>query len=827
MPDQAKRYALLIGNDRYQDLAELEFPVPDLERLRDVLRDPAVGGFTDVQILSRPDLAAAQAAIGELFSGRNPDDLVVLYFSGCARRDPASDGLYLELADSRPELIRSTAISSGFVTTEMEASGAARQVLILDCRCRGSEDAPVEDISAADFGGAVRPEPADSPGAAANGYGRVTLASSVGPHDHWDGNRVVNGVPRSLFTHLLIQGLATGDAAGENALLSVEQLYRYLHRLLAGAAQAGEDPLIPERFVHRQKGELVIAANPCQSPSTQPEQPLEPKPSSKQRSEAQDETSGMFTRPEDLLPDDLIRDLKSTDPNVRLGGIRELVELMREPSLNLAVRAVLRGHLSAETDDGVRGEIESAFAADARPAPEPPPRDSDHELDPADSEDLHDTDVGDELLLELPEELEVLPNDADAASAPASPADRSAQEPAADSASAPGKGSGSVAPAPAPAAASEMPAGLNLVDVGRSYKRRLPSWLEPKRKKNTWVTWVLAGVLGVMIVVALGAFLSRQIGPVLAPDDAARRFAENALGDGGTPDGVEPGPEPLSRLADRLGDGSSGPEMIVIPSGRFMMGSPQSDPNRNWDEREHPVEIAAAFAIGRTEVTYAQYDKFAELTGRMLPESKDRVRGERPVVQVSWYDAIAYAEWLSEQTGVAYRLPTEAEWEYAARAGGSVPARLQTCEPESETGPEPAADQKAGAAPAVESKQDCAESADAPNASSENPWGLKYMAGNVWEWTCSRYARSYDGSEKTCASKQRVRRGDKDDASADAQEVRAIRGGSRVSRPKWLRATSRDSSRPSGRSTLLGFRLVRELERLPIASSGQGPAAEQ
>jgi formylglycine-generating enzyme required for sulfatase activity len=118
---------------------------------------------------------------------------------------------------------------------------------------------------------------------------------------------------------------------------------------------------------------------------------------------------------------------------------------------------------------------------------------------------------------------------------------------------------------------------------------------------------------------------------------------------------------------DRLDDGGEGPLMVRVPKGCFRMGDIQG----GGGEDEQPVHEVCleGFAIGVHEATFADYDRFAAATGRDKPDDEGWGRGERPVINVSWRDANAYAEWLSAQTGEQYRLPTEAEWEYAARAG--------------------------------------------------------------------------------------------------------------------------------------------------------------
>ena len=110
------------------------------------------------------------------------------------------------------------------------------------------------------------------------------------------------------------------------------------------------------------------------------------------------------------------------------------------------------------------------------------------------------------------------------------------------------------------------------------------------------------------------------------------------------------------------------PELVVIPAGRFPMGCVSG---RDCDEDEQPVHEVevASFALGVYEVTIEEYDRFARDTDRRRPDDRGWGRGRRPVIDVSWYDAVAYAGWLSAETGARYRLPSEAEWEYAAKAG--------------------------------------------------------------------------------------------------------------------------------------------------------------
>ena len=119
---------------------------------------------------------------------------------------------------------------------------------------------------------------------------------------------------------------------------------------------------------------------------------------------------------------------------------------------------------------------------------------------------------------------------------------------------------------------------------------------------------------------------------------------------------------PDTVFRDRLADGTEGPEMVVVPAGRFLMGSPNSDKDAEVDEQpQHEVTISKPYAMGRYEVTFEEYDRFAEATGRKLPADFGWGRGKRPVIFVAFKDARAYAGWLSKETGESYRLPSEAE----------------------------------------------------------------------------------------------------------------------------------------------------------------------
>nr|VFK19515.1 MAG: Formylglycine-generating enzyme, required for sulfatase activity, contains SUMF1/FGE domain [Candidatus Kentron sp. LFY] len=260
-------------------------------------------------------------------------------------------------------------------------------------------------------------------------------------------------------------------------------------------------------------------------------------------------------------------------------------------------------------------------------------------------------------------------------------------------------------------------------------------------------------------------------------------------------------PPPGQTFQDKLKDGSLGPRMVVVPPGKFLMGSSTDEAMRyDGEGPQHPVRIARSFAIGVTTVTFRDYDSFAKATGRKLPDDEGWGRGKRPVMNVSWYEANAYAKWLTKQTGKQYRLPTEAEWEYAARAGTTTPFSTGECIHTNQANYKGNYDYAdCGARTGV------AQGKTLPTGSMPaNLWGLHEIHGNVWEWTNDCWHYHYHDAPA--------------DGSTWGEEgngycsERVVRGGSWRSGPRDIRSAVRSSDWVDIVSTDLGFRLVRGLE---------------
>ena len=248
------------------------------------------------------------------------------------------------------------------------------------------------------------------------------------------------------------------------------------------------------------------------------------------------------------------------------------------------------------------------------------------------------------------------------------------------------------------------------------------------------------------------------------------------------------------------------PEMVVVPAGSYMMGSPTSEAGRDDDEEpRHRVTIGYSLAVGVYEVTFAEWDACvgAGGCGGYRPEDEGWGRGSWPVIRVSWEDAREYVRWLSRETGQEYRLLSEAEWEYVARAGTTA-ARYWG---ESESGQcryGNGYDQTGEAERDFDRDfVDCSDgyAETAPVGVYEaNAFGLHDVLGNVWEWTRDCWNESYSGAPADGSAWM----------SGDCS-LRVLRGGSWGNVPGNLRSANRSWLSAGYRDYLLGFRVARTI----------------
>ena len=301
------------------------------------------------------------------------------------------------------------------------------------------------------------------------------------------------------------------------------------------------------------------------------------------------------------------------------------------------------------------------------------------------------------------------------------------------------------------------------------------------------------------------------------------------------PAGAAPG-YPV-RVGQAFRDRPFAPELVVIPAGSFVMGSTEAETTREgrrpetaeWERPQHAVNVDAALGVGKYLVTRREFAAFVAATHRPMTRGCTVLDGTwqqedahgfadpafaqtdlDPATCVAVEDAEAYAGWLSTATGHRYRLPREAEWEYAARAGTSTSrwwgdARDTLCAHAN------GADRRYAASYAADphANTGCDDGfvhTNPGDAFPANPFGLHDMLGNVWEWTADCFVPNYrDAPSKASA-----------EITAGDCSRRMIRGGSWHNSPDSLRSAARFWLPPGMHSSSLGFRIV----RLPAAAAG-------
>jgi len=290
------------------------------------------------------------------------------------------------------------------------------------------------------------------------------------------------------------------------------------------------------------------------------------------------------------------------------------------------------------------------------------------------------------------------------------------------------------------------------------------------------------------------------------------RLNESLLG-GGPASAPASGKEPLALT------------LLWIPPGRFWMGSPETEPERRDSEGPQHLVQLQGFFMSQTPITQAQWREVAgwqerpgEQWGRELKTNPSRfqsnegqgekkvrlLEGEsntdnRPVEKVSWLDAIEFCHRLSKRTGRAYTLPSEAQWEYACRAGTTTPFHFgDTISPE-------LANYDGNYAYADGPKGIYCEQTTPVGMFPANAWGLHDMHGNVWEWCLDEWHEGYEGAPTDGRAWVDGTEGDK---SKETKKTRLLRGGSWNNDPRRCRSASRRLIQPGYAFVSVGFRVV-------------------
>lgn len=234
-------------------------------------------------------------------------------------------------------------------------------------------------------------------------------------------------------------------------------------------------------------------------------------------------------------------------------------------------------------------------------------------------------------------------------------------------------------------------------------------------------------------------------------------------------------------LITGIADAQEYPEMIKVEGGTFTMGDSEMEGEAD-EQPAHDVTLIT-FYIAKTETTVLQYKTFCNATGRKFPEEMKGYYDEAPMAYVSWHDAVAYTDWLADKTGKNYRLPTEAEWEYAARGGNKSNGNKYSGS-RSLDAVGWYADNSGGSTKKVGYKK-------------PNELGIYDMSGNVWEWCKDWYAADYYAKSP------------KDNPKGPAAgSYRVLRGGGWLSTAAHCRLAYRTDCAPDSRDGNSGFRVA-------------------
>jgi formylglycine-generating enzyme required for sulfatase activity len=305
----------------------------------------------------------------------------------------------------------------------------------------------------------------------------------------------------------------------------------------------------------------------------------------------------------------------------------------------------------------------------------------------------------------------------------------------------------------------------------------------PADQPQAGPNWICDRRLGAITSTTL-ALLCATIAPG-HPQDDADRYWGTVMG----PSVLSAAQEQAAKPGAQFTECANGcPTMIVVPAGSYMMGSPAIEPDSSPNESpQHQVTIAKPFAVGKTEVTFTQWEHCVAASACRKVSDNGWGGGDRPVINVGWSDAVRYAEWLAGVTGKPYRLLSEAEWEYAARAGTTTRFSF-------------------GADDTELSRyawyfKNAQRKTQPTGTKAANGFGLHDMHGNVYEWVADTWHDNYENAPSDGSVWQ--------EGAAPNRHV--VRSGSWFFDAKDLRSASRAGPPSDLEDGNVGFRIARSL----------------
>jgi formylglycine-generating enzyme required for sulfatase activity len=698
------KYALIIANTEYTDpsLAKLSAPGKDAEEFARILKDKDIGAFDDVQVLLNQPQSTANEAIDELFTQKKPDDLLLLYFSGHGVRDEIG-ALYLAVKNTNHTRLRSTAIKSDFVREAMDQSRSKKQVIILDCCNSGAFAQGTKAVTGGSMGTASAFK--------GTGYGRVVLTASDSTQFAWEGDKVIGGdTQNSLFTHFLVKGLE-GDADHDgDGRITVGELYDYTYEQIVNITPQQT----PGKWSYNQKGDVVL----CQRMRVESIKPV-------------------------ALPNELTEAIEDTRPFVREGAVRELEKILKGKNIALARSAREALEKIAAEDDSHRVAqfaaqvLETVRQAEQLAAQKAEEERLVHEKIKTKQRAAAERKVREEAgrLAAQKAEKERLARKKIEAEQKAEAERRGKEE----------------AQRLAAQKAEEERTARERFEAGQKAEAERKARTDVSHKINLKPLLAISGVIAALILLFVGAgYIIKFFFPASTPTPfGLQPTASEAPVVATEPSVINPGIG-STQVSDK-----DGMVMVFVPAGDFTMGS-------NDYDNEKPIHTVYldSFWIDQTEMTNAMYAKCVDVSVCQPPSNTSSYTrpsyygnpefDDYPVIYVDWDKAKTYCEWAGR------RLPTEAEWEKAARStdGRSFPwGEGIDCQKANWWGGDGGC---IGDTTKVKSYPD-----------GISPYGTYDMAGNVREWVNDWYSATYYQSSPSS-----------NPLGPDSGQYRGLRGGS-------------------------------------------------
>ena len=770
------KIGLLVGVSEYRSGFEpLASPVKDVEKMQEVLLNLEIGGFSDVKLLENPTRQQMEEAIFDLFADRQPDDLVLFYFSGHGIKDRDLN-FYLATSDTRKNknriLVTPTAVAASFLQTQMTKSRSQREIIILDCCFSGSFAKGLK----------VKGE-VDSIEAQLGGKGRAIFTSSSSAEVSFE----QEDKDLSIYTRYLVEGIETGAAdINRDGFIDADELHQYV----CSKVQEASPDMTPQFYPVQEGFKIYLARSPFNVLKLEYRKEVD-------RVVIQDK--GKIDYLNRIYLDELRTKLGLSDDEAKAIET-EAIELYPKRQKKLQryreafSKAIQQRYPLREDDRNKLKRIQKIL-------------------------ELTDEDVG-------AIETKFTPD--------RNIADRSKENK--DNSQIP-KSQTLPIPIKNNTSSSEQKVKSSLKPPPVSSKYRTEK-IEPQRQLSNGSASEVESIQeqdksplklltrGNFLKLALLTFSGTTLAIVgknlFSPplekrvDPPPQKFKEGNLKDFEFPVvTVDAKGQEVKREQGKaqyftlsLGNDEIALDMVSLPGGKFMMGTEDEEIERlvkkynsDWFKREKPQHYVTVepFFMSKFPVTQEQWRQVAKLPkiDRDLEQNSSNFKGDnRPVERVSWYDADEFCKRLSKETGKEYRLPSEAEWEYACRAGTTTPFHF------GETITSELANYNGNYTYASEPKGEYRQQTTPVGKFPPNAFGLYDMHGNVWEWCADYWHENYQNAPN-----------DGKPWLSDSSSMKVIRGGSWFVNPNGCRSASRNDPARVNRHFNFGFRVMRVASR--------------